>query len=173
VECTLAILSALSDELIAAGTLAAAIVAGAGLFLTARSIRQQTNSVDVRTALSIFFAIRESERELQEAKDDEAKTRFRLVEHCNFLELLAQLHFSEALTKQSSNICKDLLLNHLAALDRDEAARKVLAGSVTSSETIEYMIRFCQTYKMELERRRDEISKALGQPLTPKPCEYP
>jgi hypothetical protein len=158
-----------NDQVVAIGTLVAAIgtliaafIAAIGLFQTRTAINLQTKSVDVGTALTIFSAIRQSERDLQEIRTNPSQTQFRLVEHFNFLELLAQLHNSKSLTKQTADVCEDALLNHLAVLELNDTARESLERGVTSSEAFKDLGIFYCKHRNALTRRREEISGSLG-----------
>lgn len=139
-------------------TVLSAGAAALGLMGTAIGLHEQARANDVSTHFKIFEEIINSERSLRLAKNDEEKVFF-LNEHFNRLEAIAHLYNQRKFGSATHELCRDSLLNHLAAFSIQAETRNRLERTVTAGNTYEYLQKFCKENRKALKDREECFKK--------------
>lgn len=133
-------------------TATAAFFAGGALWLSARSSRLQSKSLDAGMLLEVSDRLASAEGKFTAGyRDQPPDTQKRVfVEHANFLEYLALIVNKKLATRHARGLCENFLLNHLRALARCERTRNLFTATKTDKETYSNIIYFAKRKKIDL-----------------------
>lgn len=136
---------------IAAGV--SAVAASIGLILSFFGFRAQARALDAASYLSILERFQENERKLAATDWDDDQRSFIIREHFNFLEGVTHLYNTGRLPGKTREMCKDILINHIAALHTSKEAVFLFEMSVTNVDTYAEIGKFLRENKAEIEAR--------------------
>jgi hypothetical protein len=136
-----------------------AMTAVAALMLNAASFWSDSRSRDTSSYLHILDRFKEIQRMLKETAWDEGERKFAIMEHANFLEGMALLINSRRIGGATARLSKDLLVNHLAALEAYREVWEFVEEAITAEDTFEELRKFHQKHKRKIEEQA-ELLKA-------------
>lgn len=132
-----------STELVVAiATSAAAAIAGIAALVAALAHRVVAHSVDVSQYLDIHARFQRAEEKLYDTSNSDEKRKFLLHQHFNFMEAVADLYNKGKLSPRTSELCRDILINHFVAVAIDLGNLKTFVDSVTSPDAYSELARF-------------------------------
>jgi len=135
----------------AIGAAGAALVAAVSAAFAGISLRSDARARDVSSYLDILIRFQESERKINEASEEDIE--FAIREHFNFLEGISYLCNKSMFGRATYELSNDTLINHIAVFEKNDYARNLLEGSVTSENTYECLLGFYKNNRNEIKSR--------------------
>jgi hypothetical protein len=142
----------LVGDLVPYAQVASTLLAGVGLFFTARQVFR-ARSIAILQALQEFFkASREREEALKTAAD-EASHRHAFVEFLNFLELYSASSNKQLLSGVARELVTDKLIDDIVVLMQLPAWHPEVERSRTSEVTYKHIVEFISKNRKTIDAR--------------------